>query len=66
MSNALVTGATGLVGFNIVQALRRRGQSVRCLARNPEAARAVLGDEVEIVPGDLLEASSLRRAIQGC
>ncbi len=39
MSKTLVTGATGLVGFNIVEALRRRGAAVRCLARGEGHAR---------------------------
>ena len=65
MSKTLVTGATGLVGFNIVRALRRRGVDVRCLARTPERAREVL-DDVEIVRGDLLDEASVREAVRGC
>ena len=65
MSRALVTGATGLVGFNIVEALRRRGAEIRCLARSPEAARGILGDGVEIVPGDLLDEASIHDAVRG-
>ena len=66
MTTALVSGATGLVGFNITLALRRRGHSVRCLVRSPDKAREVLGDDVEIVRGDLIDAASLRQAMRGC
>ena len=66
MSKTLVTGATGLVGYNIAQALLRRGADVRCLARKPEAAREVLPDDVEIVRGDLLDEDSIREATRGC
>ena len=66
MSKTLVTGGTGLVGFNIVEALRRRGADIRCLARSPEKAREVLGDGVEIVPGDLGDQASIEQAMRGC
>jgi len=63
---ALVTGATGQVGFNIVEALRRRGAKIRCLARVPDRARALLGDDVDIVRGDLAEEASIDQAMHGC
>jgi uncharacterized protein (TIGR01777 family) len=40
-----VTGATGRLGNRIVTALRRRGDDVTVLSRNPEKARAALGLE---------------------
>jgi uncharacterized protein YbjT (DUF2867 family) len=36
---ALVTGATGLVGSHIVERLARDGWSVRAMVRDPQAAR---------------------------
>lgn len=65
MSKILLTGATGLVGFNIVAALLRRGADVRCMVRSPEKARKIL-DDVEIVRGDLLDAGSIDAAVRGC
>jgi len=63
----LVTGATGLVGFNIVEALRVRGQSVRVLVRDPARARELLpGGSVEIVRGDVTDSASVRSAMEGC
>jgi uncharacterized protein (TIGR01777 family) len=37
-----MTGATGLIGPRLVQALHRRGDEVTVLTRNPEKARAAL------------------------
>jgi uncharacterized protein (TIGR01777 family) len=47
-----LTGGTGFIGEALVAALRRRGDEVIVLSRNPGAAHAKLGDAVEIVAGD--------------
>jgi uncharacterized protein len=39
-----VTGATGLIGPSLVDALRERGDEVTVLTRDPEHARATLGE----------------------
>src|SRR5919201_3938756 len=39
-----VTGASGLIGSRLVAALRDRGDDVAVLSRDPERARAALGD----------------------
>ncbi|MBB5957517.1 uncharacterized protein YbjT (DUF2867 family) [Saccharothrix tamanrassetensis] len=49
----LVTGATGVVGRNVVDQLLRAGQGVRAVTRRPEEAG--LPAEVEVVAGDLGE-----------
>jgi uncharacterized protein YbjT (DUF2867 family) len=59
----LVTGGTGFVGPKIVHALRAAGHDVRALVRKPERG-AALG--VELVEGDVTDAASLRRAVEGC
>jgi dihydroflavonol-4-reductase len=61
---ALVTGATGFVGWHVARALLDRGQSVRVLARNPAALRELEG--VEAIQGDLRDPASLQRAVAGC
>lgn len=60
----LVTGGTGLVGNNMVRLLLARGHPVRVLARqaNPQALE---GLDVELAPGDVRDAESVRSAIQG-
>ena len=42
--NVTLTGATGLIGAAIVRALQERGDAVTVLTRDPERARAALGD----------------------
>ena len=64
MSRILVTGATGTVGANVVQALRSRTADVRAFVRDPAAAREQLGD-IDLAPGDLDDPASLRRALAG-
>ena len=64
----LVTGGTGFVGPKVVQALRNRDLPVRCLVREPssEAAQALTGWGAELVQGDVTDAQSLGRAVEGC
>ena len=59
----LVSGATGTVGRQVVAELLRLGQSVRALTR--DAATADLPEGVELVEGDLAQASSLAAALDG-
>src|SRR5689334_10524389 len=63
--NALVTGATGFVGANVVRELLREGATVRVLARPNGDRRAIDGLAVEICEGDLVDPASIRRAVQG-
>ena len=64
----LVTGATGFVGPKIVHALREREHPVRCLVRKPSsrAAQSLAAWGCELVTGDMTDAASLRRAVEGC
>jgi dihydroflavonol-4-reductase len=61
----LVTGATGLVGNNVVRLLLERGMAVRVLVRDAADPRPLQGLEVEVVRGDLRDASAVQRAIDG-
>jgi dihydroflavonol-4-reductase len=61
----LVTGATGFVGSHVARQLVAAGNSVRILVR-PTSNLAVLeGMAVQPIEGDLRDAASLGRAMQG-
>lgn len=66
MTTILVTGATGCVGANIVEALLKRGYTVRALRRETSSLRALSGLEPELVTGDITDLPSLRAAMAGC
>jgi nucleoside-diphosphate-sugar epimerase len=62
---AAVTGATGFVGRHLVEALRERGDEVRCLARAAPAAAPLAGLGCAVVSGDLDDEHALRRLADG-
>lgn len=66
MVRAFVSGATGFVGSAVVRALLRRGVEVRALARRSSDLRNLVGLDVAVVHGDLLEEDGLTLALQGC
>ena len=61
----LVTGATGLVGNNVVRRLLADGRAVRVLARDGADPRPLAGLDVEIARGDVRDAASVARAVRG-
>lgn len=61
----LVTGATGLVGNNVVRKLLERGIPTRVLARSSSSALPFEGLDVEKADGDVRDAAALRRAAEG-
>jgi dihydroflavonol-4-reductase len=62
----VVTGGTGFVGAAVVRRLVSAGHRVRVLARASNPRRLLAGLPVEIVDGDLADATSLQRCLQGC
>jgi dihydroflavonol-4-reductase len=63
---ALVTGATGCVGANVVAALLERGYAVRAMQRATSSLDALHDLEPEFVAGDVLDPVSLAAACEGC
>jgi dihydroflavonol-4-reductase len=61
----LVTGATGLLGVEIVRALLARGHAVRALVRPTSPLAGLEGLPVEIARGDVLDAPGVRAALAG-
>jgi dihydroflavonol-4-reductase len=59
----LVTGASGLVGGNLVRLLLEQGRQVRALVHSDERAMADL--DVETVQADVRDLQSLERAMVG-
>ena len=59
----LVLGATGGTGLEIVRQAIEHGHAVTALVRSPEKLRP-FGDRVLVVQGDLLDSSSLERALK--
>ncbi len=62
----LVTGGTGYLGGALVQALRRRGDRVRVLARKTSRTDELARLGVEIATGDILDRASVEQALDGC
>jgi uncharacterized protein YbjT (DUF2867 family) len=62
----LVIGGTGFVGTRIVHALRTEDRTVRALVRRPEGAGQLRAWGCELVQGDVTDADSLKRALEGC
>lgn len=61
----LVTGATGLVGNNVVRMLLEQGQQVRVMVRDPRAGRSLAGLDIEVVQGDVKDEDNVRTAAMG-
>jgi uncharacterized protein YbjT (DUF2867 family) len=62
----LVAGGTGFVGTKVVHALRAVELPVRVVARKPEKQDQLRAWGCEVVQGDMTDADSLRRAVEGC
>lgn len=61
----LVTGASGYIGGRLLRLLEETGQEVRCLARNPDALQGKVGPTTQVVAANVLDYTSLERALNG-
>ncbi len=64
MKPVLVTGASGFLGWHVARQLAAQGRRVRALVRPSSRLREL--DGVERADGDLRDAGSLERAVEGC
>ena len=61
----LVTGATGNIGGRVVERLLARGERTRVFVRDADKAMRRHGDRVDVCVGDLGDAATLPRAVEG-
>lgn len=61
----VVAGGSGLLGRQVVSDLLARGEQVRVLVRDPERARTVLGEGVEVLAGDVRQTAALGDVVAG-
>ena len=69
LMRVLVTGAAGFIGSHLAEALRDRGDDVRVVDNFATGRRgniALLGDDVELVEGDLRSYERAHAAVRGC
>lgn len=62
--HAFVTGGSGFIGTNLVFELIKRHYSVSCLVRSQTQARHLQHKDIELLPGDLNNPTSLGEHIQ--
>lgn len=68
----MMTGGTGFAGSHTVRAYLAAGHSVRLLVRDPSKVRRVFDPldlaipEKDVIAGDITDAASVERAMEGC
>src|SRR5258708_7060209 len=65
MPKVLVTGGSGFIGGSLIRQLAETGHDVRALLRKTSDTSQLEGVHYERVDGDLSNASSLRKAVEG-
>lgn len=63
---ALVTGATGFIGFHVARQLKKSGFSVRAIVRKGSDISALKSLDIEPFIGDVRDFSSVCTALKGC
>lgn len=66
MALALVTGATGFIGYHVAKVLKDKGFNVRALVRRDPDATVLADLDVEPRKGDLRDYGSVLKAMRGC
>lgn len=65
LTRVAITGATGLIGPQLLEALRSEGSEVTVLTRDPDRAREKLGKDIEAVRWDLMGEAAPAEALAG-
>lgn len=65
MASVTITGATGLLGANLAEALREAGHAVRCTRRATSSIEHLEHLDLEWVDADLGDPAALTRAFDG-
>jgi len=60
MKKVLITGASGFIGYHLVQRLRNKGYDIHCLVRPTSDVQRLLPLEVSLLHGDLTDSESCR------
>jgi nucleoside-diphosphate-sugar epimerase len=63
--NIFVTGASGFIGSHLVPKLIQRGDTVRCLVREPIRAKSLENLGAKLAVGDVTARESMRAPMQG-
>lgn len=66
MARVFITGASGLLGGALLEALIARGDDVVALARSPASAQALRARGAEVRGGELGDVEALAAAMAGC
>src|SRR5690242_5310656 len=65
MANWLVTGGCGFIGSHLVEALLRRGDTVRVLDDLSSGKRSNIPGEVDLIVGDIADSQVVADAVAG-
>lgn len=65
MARYFVTGTTGFIGSHVAARLRQQGHAVTTIVRDPSRADALRALGVEVHPGDITAADSMREPMRG-
>ncbi len=64
--NIFITGTTGYIGQQLALKLADEGHQIHALVRSPEKSQLIQHKNISIYKGDLLDASSIEKAMQNC
>jgi len=61
----IVIGGTGMLGWPVARKLKEDGFQVTIMSTDPDRARALVGEDLTLVKGDVTDIESLKPAIEG-